>query len=294
SLSDSIDAVLTYLDRTDPDAARIARERYGCLTPWQRDPGVYGRSVLSERYRGCEKEVVATLTDLLRRRLDEASGAGDRLFDAQQNARLVAAAERYYRIMYYGGADSWNLRDSHMFDTLARLLEYRGPKSKIVVWAHNSHIGDARFTDMGRTRDELNVGQLCRERFGDEMVAIGFGTHTGTVAAAHDWNEPMELMTVRPSRAGSLELLFHDSRLDRGVLMMADAGRELRDALFEERLERFIGVIYRPQTELQSHYAKVELSGQFDAYVWFDETEAITPLPATPREGVPDTYPFGV
>jgi len=293
SLSDSIEAVLAYLDKTDPEAAKVARERYGCLTPWQQDPAVYGRAVLSRGYRACEPGVVQTLTDLLARRLDYAGKDNERFFDAEQNARLVAAAERYYRIMYYGGAESWNLRDQHMFDTLARLLEHRGPRSKAVVWAHNSHIGDARFTDMGRVRDELNLGQLCRERFGAEAAMIGFGTHSGTVAAASDWGEPMEVMSVLPSRPDSVERLFHDSALRRGVLML-DHDAELQQKLAAARLERFIGVIYRPDTELHSHYARVELSRQFDAYVWFDETRAVEPLPTSPREGVPDTWPFGL
>jgi protein-L-isoaspartate(D-aspartate) O-methyltransferase len=294
SLSDSIESVLAYLDRTDPTAAQIARERYGCLTPWQRDPSVYGRAVLSQRYRECEAGVVATLTDLLAKRLNYASKGDERFFDAVQNAQLVASAERYYRVMYYGGAESWNLRDRHMFDTLARLLEHRGPRSKAVVWAHNSHIGDARFTDMGRVRDELNLGQLCRERFGDQVATIGFGTHTGTVAAAHDWGEPMQVMEVRPSRSDSVERQFHDSGLDRGVLMIGDLSGELHDRLRAERLERFIGVVYRPETELQSHYANVELAGQFDAYVWFDTTSAIEALPTAARTDMPDTWPFGV
>jgi protein-L-isoaspartate(D-aspartate) O-methyltransferase len=294
SLSDSIESVLAYLDRTDPTAAQVARERYGCLTPWQQDPSVYGRAVLSQRYRECEAGVVATLTDLLAKRLSYAAKGDERFFDAVQNAQLVASAERYYRVMYYGGAESWNLRDRHMFDTLARLLDHRGPTSKAVVWAHNSHIGDARFTDMGRIRDELNLGQLCRERFGDRAATIGFGTHTGTVAAAHDWGGPMEVMEVRPSRSDSVERQFHDSGLDRGVLTIGDLSGELHDRLQAERLERFIGVVYRPETELQSHYANVELAGQFDAYVWFDTTSAVESLPTAAQPGVPDTWPFGV
>ncbi len=294
SLSESIAAVLAYLDRTDPETARVARERYGCLTPWQQDPASYGRAVLGRRYRECEKDVVAMLTDLLAKRLS-AGGDRDRLFDAVQNAELVAAAERYYRIMYYGSAESWNVRDRHMFDTLERLLDHRGASSKAVVWAHNSHIGDARFTDMGRVRDELNLGQLCRERFGDAMAAIGFGTDRGTVAAAHDWDGPMEIMDVRPSRPGSIERQFHDSGIGCGVLMMGEAREALRAELGEQRLERFIGVIYRPDTELQSHYAGVELARQFDAYVWFDQTSAITPLPGQKNASEPaDTWPFGV
>jgi protein-L-isoaspartate(D-aspartate) O-methyltransferase len=293
SLSDSIDSVLGYLDRTDPEAAKAARERYGCLTPWQQDPAVYGRAVLSHGYRACEPAVIATLTELLAKRLDYAATDDERFFDAVQNARLVAAAERYYRIMYYGGAESWNLRDQHMFDTLERLLQHRGPRSKAVVWAHNSHIGDARFTDMGRVREELNLGQLCRERFGSEAAMIGFGTDSGTVAAASDWGEPMQVMTVRPSRPDSVERQFHDSAIGRGVLML-DHNAELRQRLVEERLERFIGVIYRPGTELQSHYAAVELAHQFDVYVWFDKTTAVQPLPAEQRPGLPETWPFGL
>ena len=293
SLSDSIDAVLAYLDKTDPPAARIARERYGCLTPWQRDPSVYGRAVLSQRYRACEADVVAALGELLSKRLDSSARDDERFFDAVQNAELVKAAERYYRIMYYGGAESWNLRDRHMFDTLVRLLDHRGAHSKAVVWAHNSHIGDARYTDMGRVRDELNLGQLCRERFGEQAAMIGFGTHTGTVAAAADWGGPMEVMMVRPSRPDSVERLFHDSGVRRGALML-DHNGDLQRRLEEERLERFIGVIYRPDSELQSHYAGVNLARQFDAYVWFDTTRAVEPLPAATRPGVPDTWPFGL
>jgi protein-L-isoaspartate(D-aspartate) O-methyltransferase len=293
SLSDSIEAVLAYLDKTDPDAAKVARERYGCLTPWQQDPAVYGRAVLSRGYRACEPAVIEALSDLLDKRLEYAAKDNERFFDAVQNAHLVTAAERYYRIMYYGGAESWNLRDRHMFDTLSRLLEHRGPQAKAVVWAHNSHIGDARFTDMGRVRDELNLGQLCRERFGNEAAMIGFGTHGGTVAAASDWGEAMEVMTVQPSRVDSVERLFHDSALGRGVLML-DHDAELQQRLAEERLERFIGVIYRPATELHSHYANVALSRQFDAYVWFDQTRAVEPLPTAQRDGAPDTWPFGV
>ncbi len=293
SLSDSIAAVLAYLDKTDPGAATVARERYGCLTPWQQDPAVYGRAVLSRGYRACEPAVVQALTDLLGKRLDYAAQGDERFFDAVQNAHLVAAAERYYRVMYYGGAEGWNLRDRHMFDTLTRLLDHRSPYAKAVVWAHNSHIGDARFTDMGRVREELNLGQLCRERFGSEAAMIGFGTHSGTVAAASDWGEPMEVMRVQPSRPDSVERLFHDSKLERGVLML-DHDADLQRRLAENRLERFIGVIYRADTELHSHYAGVELSRQFDAYVWFDQTHAVEPLPTAQQEGASDTWPFGV
>ncbi len=182
----------------------MARQRCGCLTPWQKEPSAYGRAVLSRGYRECEEAVIAQCRDLLAKRLDYARHDGERFFDAAQNARLVAAAEHYYRAMYYGGTDTWNLRDRAMFDTLVRLLELRGAQAKAVVWAHNSHIGDARFTDMGAVRDQLNVGQLCRERFGEDAALIGFGTHAGTVAAASDWGGEMETETGPARPCGQL------------------------------------------------------------------------------------------
>ncbi len=292
----SIAAVLEYLGRVDPEAARVARERYGCLTPWQKEPSTYGRAVLSSGYRTCEDAVIAQCRELLEKRGAYSEGDGDTFLDAAQNARLVTSAERYYRIMYYGGAESWNLRDTHMFETLGHVLEARGPEAKALVWAHNSHIGDARYTDMGVMREELNIGQLCRERFGDEAALIGFGTHTGTVAAASDWDGDMEVKRVRPSHRDSYERLCHDSGVPRFLLDLRKGQHEaLRHRLLEPKLERFIGVIYRPETELLSHYAEASLPQQFDAYVWFDETSAVTPLgPEHHGPGTPDTYPFGL
>ncbi|MGX7871529.1 protein-L-isoaspartate(D-aspartate) O-methyltransferase [Mesorhizobium sp. ORM6] len=294
NMSGSIAAVLEYLDRVDPEAARIARERYGCLTPWQHEPSAYGRAALTRGYRECEEAVLQQCRDMLARQVDHAGRDGEELFGAAQNARLIASAEHYYRVMYYGGAQSWNLRDTHMFETLQHILKTRSPDTKAVVWAHNSHIGDARFTEMGVVRDEVNIGQLCRQRFGDEVALVGFGTHTGTVAAAKDWDGEMEVMSVRPSRKDSYERLCHDAG---GARFLLDLGCDpaLRDRLIERRLERFIGVIYRPETELQSHYADASLARQFDAFVWFDETTAVTPLgPEHAASGVPETYPFGV
>src|SRR5439155_11848976 len=218
NMSGSIAAVLAYLDKVDPLAAKAARERYGCLTPWQKEPATYGRAVLTAGYRKCEQVVIDQCRELLARRLQYTVEDGESFLDAAQNARLIAAAERYYRIMYYGGAESWNLRDTHMFETLGHLLDARGPQSKAVVWAHNSHIGDARYTDMGVVREELNIGQLCRQRFGDDAALIGFGTHTGTVAAATDWDGDMEVKRVRPSRRDSYERLCHDAGVARFLL----------------------------------------------------------------------------
>jgi len=297
NMSGSIEAVLAYLDENDPEAATIARERYGCLTPWQSEPETYGRAALSRGYGECEAAVIAQCQDLLGRALKDGDGEG--LFGAAMNARLVASAERYYRIMYHGGAESWNLRDSHMAETLDHLLEQGGPDAKALVWAHNSHIGDARATEMGSARGEHNIGQLVRERWGEEAALIGFGTHTGTVTAADDWDSPRKTKRVNPSRPDSYERQCHDSGIPRFLLDLraGEVGGQhdaLRRRLAEPRLERFIGVIYRPETERWSHYSQCALPDQFDAYVWFDETRALEPLGgAEPDHGLPETYPFG-
>jgi protein-L-isoaspartate(D-aspartate) O-methyltransferase len=292
SLYKSLDAVLHYLNDIDPKAAKIARERYACLSPWERDPALYGRAAISQGYAECERPVVAVLRDLLERRLDYARADGDRFFDATSNAHLVAAAEEYYRVMYYGGPASWNLRDQHMFDTLERLLAFRGPNAKAVVWAHNSHVGDARATEMGAARGEHNIGQLCRQTLGDAAFSIGFGTHTGTVAAATDWDGPMQIKKVRPSHPSSYERLCHDADVPAFLLSLRYPARDaVRDELASPRLERAIGVIYRPETELQSHYFQAALPWQFDAYVWFDETRAVLALEAeAARAEVPHVY----
>ncbi len=294
SLYTSIAEVLRYLDEIDPDAARVARARYGSLTPWQGDPAAYGRAVLTQGYRSCEAEVVAMLRHLLDQRLEYMRRDGDRFLDALQNARVVANAEQYYRAMYYGSVESWNLRDQHMFETLRVLLAFAGPDAKAVVWEHNSHVGNAAATEMG-ARGELNVGQLARGEFGERAFSVGFGTDHGTVAAASDWDAPMEVKRVRPAHADSYERLCHDAAVEAFLLPLRRPRRaEVRDELMAQRLERAIGVIYRPETELASHYFHAVLPAQFDEYVWFDETRAVTPLAAAPPRGVPDTYPFGL
>jgi len=299
SMHASIDAVLHYLDDVDPEAALVARQRYACLAPWQSDPVLYGKAVLSGRFDACEEEVVAMLGDLMERRLDYARRDGTRFLDAFQNARLVANAERYYRAMYRGSVSSWNLRDQHMFGTLELLLGHHGPDSRGVIWAHNSHLGDASATAMG-DRGELNVGQLARESFGPGAYLIGFGTHTGTVAAADDWGQPMKIKRVRPSHASSYERTAHDTGIPRFLLPLRHSPNpDVIRALTERRLERAIGVIYRPENELQSHYFSACLPRQFDEWIWLDETEALTPITMEMREraaadGLPDTYPFGL
>ena len=295
SLGASIEGVLDYLDRVDPEAARTARERYGCLTPWRSEPARYGRMALSRGYAVCERPVTEALLALLHKRLDYLAKDGEAFFAAEQNARIVAAAEQYYRVIYYGDAVSWNLRDEHMFDTLERLLAHRGPDSKAVVWAHNSHIGNAEFTEMGQVRGEHNIGQLARERFGDDCALIGFGTDRGTVAAASDWDGPMEIKRVRPARDDSYEGRSRDAGLPAFFLETGPGQKDrIRKELSEPMLERAIGVIYRPETELLSHYFQAELARQFDAWIWFEQTEAVAARPEAHPHGPDETFPFGL
>ncbi|HEY0413824.1 MAG TPA: protein-L-isoaspartate(D-aspartate) O-methyltransferase [Allosphingosinicella sp.] len=296
NLGGSMRAVIDFLQEADPEAAKVAKKRYGCLEPWSRDPAAYGRMAAREGYGRCEAGAVRMLKDLMERRMDCLSEECDEWLDAAANARLVKNAELYYRVMYQGAAESWNLRDTHMFEALCQLLDAKGPEAKAVVWAHNSHIGNAAHTEMGQVREELNIGQLTKEKFGERARLIGFGTHAGTVAAADDWDEPMEVKAVRPSLPESHERASHDAGLPRFLLDLRAgvAGDALVEALLPPRLERFIGVIYRPETERWSHYAEAVLPRQFDAWVWFDETKAVTPLAGEQRSGEEETYPFGL
>jgi len=293
SLYSSIDSVIRYLDEVDEEAASIARRRYGCLTPWQKDPATYGAMALTSANRSCEKEVVAILNAMMARRLDYAAQDGRRFLDAVSNARLVKNAEAYYRVMYQGSVQSWNLRDHHMFDTLKHLLDYHGNESRAVVWAHNSHLGDAAATEMG-ARGEINVGHLSRKHLGERAYLIGFGTHTGTVAAASDWGAPMEIKTVRPSHPDSYERLCHDAGLNAFLLPLRDKKQRYVRELTAPRLERAIGVIYRPETEMASHYFSACLPRQFDEYIWFDRTRAVNALGPEAGVGIPETFPFGL
>lgn len=293
SLSESIHAVIAYLDAHDPDAADEARTRYGCLMPWQDEPQHYGRAVEHGTLRGCEATVVAQLEDLLDERMAYIRDDGEAFFDAEQNARIVRAAEQYYRAMYRASAASWNLRDRHMFDTLLRLMAHRH-QARAVIWAHNSHIGNASATAMG-WRGEFNIGELVRAAWGDQAVLIGFGTDRGTVAAASDWGAEMRVMQVRPARDDSWEAAFRRTGHARSLTEWRGHKRkELFGLLSQTLLERAIGVVYRPETERASHYFEAVIADQFDAFVWFEETRALTPLGHERPQGVPETWPFGL
>jgi erythromycin esterase-like protein len=299
SLFNSIEAVLEYLDRVDPEAAMRARYRYGCFEHFGEDSQAYGYAASFDLSRSCETEAVNQLVDLQRQALDLSnSGDGDDFFDAEQNARLVKNAEEYYRSMFRGRQSSWNLRDTHMAETIDALVAYlrrHSREAKIVVWAHNSHLGDARATEMG-ARGELNVGQLLRQKYGDETVLIGFTTYTGTVTAATEWDDPGERKRVRPALPNSYELGFHEVGIPRFFLDLRD-GAGSTALLSKPRLERAIGVIYRPETERVSHYFRADMREQFDGVFHFDETRAVVPLEAPERWHdiePPETYPSGI
>ncbi|HEV7301026.1 MAG TPA: erythromycin esterase family protein [Tepidisphaeraceae bacterium] len=287
SLYGSIDAVVEYLDKVDPEAARRARFRYGCFEQFEDDPQAYGYAASYDLDKSCRDGVIAQLVDLQRRASDLAKRDGqtpeDEYFFAEQNARLIKNAEEYYRQMFAGRVDTWNLRDTHMVDTIDALLRHldrtRGRQTKVVVWAHNSHLGDARATEMGR-RGELNVGQLCRQRWAGQVINVGFTTHTGTVTAAHNWGDAAQRMNVNPSLAGSYERLFHEVGLPQ-FLMIFRQSRDATALLTPERLERAIGVIYRPGSERLSHYFRASLPQQFDAVIQVDTTSALQPLERT-------------
>jgi erythromycin esterase-like protein len=302
SLNASIQAVITYLDQVDPIAGKAARERYACFGQFNNDPQSYGLATASGVLDHCEEEAVQQLMEIQQkaRLYLERDGmfASDDYFSAQQNAEIVRKAEEYYRAMYRGHPNTWNLRDWHMFITLEKLENYLGLKAKrdmrIVVWAHNSHLGNASATEMAQ-RGEVNIGQLAKEKYGDECLNIGFSTARGTVTAASDWDGPLETKTVREPLPGSYEELFTSLKTREFALDLYKP--EIAKALKEERLQRAIGVIYRPETERWSHYFHAELPRQFDFMIHIDETHALEALPTFPHERpgeLDETYPYGL
>jgi erythromycin esterase-like protein len=302
SMFTSVQEVLRYLDEVDPVAAQQARKRYGCFDHYGEDSQHYGYSAAIGMSASCEQGVLDQLRELQQRAFDyvraDGADAENAFFHAQQNARLVKNAEQYYRTMFHGRVSSWNLRDTHMADTLdalARHLSRGGKKARIVVWEHNSHIGDARATDMGQL-GEWNVGELVRKAYGEDACLIGFTTYDGWVTAASAWDGPAERKRVRPGIPGSYEDVLHRAGVDRYFLPLKTPG-PARDALMERRLERAIGVLYLPRSERQSHYFSAELPRQFDGIVHIDHTSAVQPLDATSgwHSGEPpETYPEGL
>jgi erythromycin esterase-like protein len=301
SLATSIQAVIAYLDKVDPEAAQRARDRYSCFDHFAGDSHAYGYAVSAGIIEPCEDEAVKQLLELQNRFGayvgERGPGADDEFFSAEQNARLAKNAEEYYRSMFRGRHSSWNIRDTHMADTLDELAEYlssrNGVKARIAVWAHNSHLGDARATEMGE-RGELNLGQLMRQRHGDDVRSIGFTTYDGTVTAASNWDTHEGRKVVRPALTGSIESLLHDVGLPQCMMDLHD---ERLGGFTTPLLERAIGVIYRPQTERQSHYFQARITDQFDALIHVDRSTALVPLEPSPHwyhEEVPETYPSGL
>lgn len=302
SMYASIDAVLRYLDRVDPDAAARARTRYGCLEPFESHPERYGLATERGSHPSCRDDVLAELLDIQQQashyaRLD-GQVAEDQYFYAEQNARIVARAETYYRAMIDESISTWNLRDAHMLDTLQRLMAHLGRHQatvKAVVWAHNSHVGNAAATSMSQ-RDETNIGELTRRVLGDDVVSIGFTTYSGSVTAASEWHAPEERKRVRPARADSYEYLFHSMGLPRFFVPLRRHRPRLAGLPVRAR-ERAIGVIYRPETELYSHYFTAQLIDQFDGIFHYDSTRAVEPLERSERwlrGEIPESYPSGL
>jgi erythromycin esterase-like protein len=299
SMFTSINEVLGYLDKVDPQAARVARERYACFDHYHEDSQHYGYSANLSLSASCEEGVIDQLNQLQQRALEymQKDGSEEGFFYAQQNARLVKNAEEYYRTMFRGRVSSWNLRDSHMAETLEALAQHLskdGEPAKIVVWEHNSHIGDARATEVGEL-GEWNVGELARKAYDGQTRLIGFSTYDGFVTAASEWDAPAEHKRVRPGMPGSYEELLHLTGLPRFLLPLRDDS-PARDAMMEKRLERAIGVIYLPRTERHSHYFSAQMARQFDAVIHIDRTSAVHPLDpggGWHSEEPPETYPGG-
>jgi erythromycin esterase len=291
SLWDSMDVVTRYLEQVDPEAAARARRSYGCFDPYEEDVQEYAFATMMVP-KSCEEEVLKILRDLRAKGPDYADEGREAFFNAEQNALVARNAERYYRTMIRGGAASWNVRDTHMIETLERLLEHHGPGSKAVVWEHNTHVGDARATDMARS-GMVNVGQLARERWGDDTVIVGFSSHAGTVIAGEEWGAPMQVMTVPSARPGSWEQLLHDAGSDDRVLLLEGLD-EVAGGL-DPRGHRAIGVVYHPAAERFGNYVPTVLPFRYDALIHIDHSRAVHPLHLVPQKGhePPETYPSG-
>jgi erythromycin esterase-like protein len=296
SLWDSMRSVTEYLDRTDPELAKKARWAYRCFDPYTEDVQEYARST---RWvpTSCEQEVVSALVELRRAagELQHLDGqpAREAYFNAEQNALVAKNAELYYRTMVQGGSESWNVRDQHMMLTLDRLMDFHGKDAKAIVWEHNTHIGDARATDMARA-GMFNVGQLAREQHAAEgVVLVGFGSHRGSVIAGAEWEAPMERMRVPEARPGSWEALMHECGGDR-LWLLSDRG--LARHWYEVRGHRAIGVVYNPDHEAFGNYVPTVLPQRYDAFLFIDRTHALQPLHLHPHveHEVPETYPSGV
>jgi erythromycin esterase-like protein len=292
SLWDSLYQVMTYLHRSEPSALPAAWRAFRCFEPYGEDEEKYARATAFVS-RSCEREVVDLLAQVRARAPRHPDDGREAYFEAEQNALVVKNAESYYRAMIRGGPDSWNIRDRYMADTLDRLVRHHGPAAKTIVWEHNTHVGDARYTDMAE-EGMVNVGQLARQRHeAEKVVLVGFGTYRGGVIAAQGWGEPMRRKPVPPARRGSWEDVLHLAGGDDKLLIF---GSRLDDSLLEPRGHRAIGVVYRPEHEHLGNYVPTVLPRRYDALLYVDQTRALRPLHVVPHPGgeVPETYPSGV
>ncbi len=303
SLYQSIDEVLSYLDKTDAAAAQRARSRYNCLQLYERNAQQYGYATMFDISASCQQQVLEQLKDIHQNSLEllrkDGQKAVEEYFFAQQNAQLIKDAEHYYRSLFFGSpADSWNIRDTHMMQTAQAIIDHiskKGETPKMVIWAHNSHIGNAKATQLGQL-GEINIGQLMKETYKDQAKLIGFTTYSGTVSAATEWDGTVERKQVRPALANSYEAVLHQAEIPNFMLFLQE-NQELKKAFQQVKLERAIGVIYRPETERTSHYFNAALSSQFDAVIHLDQTKAVEPLEKTPAwisAEFPETYPTGI
>jgi erythromycin esterase-like protein len=287
-------SVLEYLDRLDPELARNARRAYSCFEPYEEDAQEYARATVLVP-TSCENEAVQILTQLRARAPEFRDDGRDAYFNAEQNALVARNAELYYRTMVRGGPGSWNVRDNHMVETLNRLMVHHGPKAKAIVWEHNTHIGDARFTDMARS-GMVNVGQLVRQEHEREgVVLVGFGTHSGSVIAGNEWGAPMERMRVPEAREGSYEHAMRQAGVGDSLFLFSKGEPKETAQLREVRGHRAIGVVYDPRTEHWGNYVPTILPGRYDAFIYIERTKALDPLhmPVRVDGEVPETFPSG-
>lgn len=302
SLYRSIDSILQYLDKINAQAAAEARYYYSCLNKYREDPQMYGYEVFAKIIKSCEYEVLEELKRLQSQNFDwiiKDKISTEDAFYSEQNAQVIKNAENYYRALFIKEENTWNIRDSHMFDTLNMLINYYNLKKnidtpKIIIWAHNSHIGNSKATEMN-LRGEYNIGELVKEKFGSNAISIGFTTYNGTVSAASDWHAPVERKILRNALPESYEYIFHATEIEKFFLILKN--NKIKNILPKKLLERAIGVIYRPETERQSHYFYTDLAEQFDVIIHFDKTRALEPLEKTSRwltGETPETYPSGL
>lgn len=292
SLWESMDSIMRYLEKTDPAALKVAEEAYMCFEPYRQEEGSGYARASQFVPELCENEVVHLLKEV-RQKMPGYNSDPENVFSTEQNALVAVHAEKYYRAMIKGGPHSWNVRDRHMADTLDRLLKFHGPQSKIIVWEHNTHIGDARATDM--TEDGMyNIGELARVAYGEkEVVLVGFGSYAGTVMAARSWGAPMKQMTMPPARKGSWEYYLNRAGSENKLLLMEDFARN--ETLMENHLgHRAIGVVYNADYEQYGNYVPTIVPLRYDAFIYLNQTKALHPLHVSVDAGqMPETYPFG-